>query len=479
MITLLNQTIDSLYLRLFSCSSPSIWLQSQLEIWRQYKQDFSYSEPSEHYIDLPNLGRFRLLHCGHSPYEFVLVNPEICDIRIYNPDKFLGKSAIQTGQIYLDFHSKYLQCQTDDYGLIDDFIENIYNLFYQATIAQWAKVSRVDLASDFSGFDFNWDDLNKFATRARKIDGLTTEQTLRQLEELNSMLVNASMNQPLVCDKGGCNDTSLKTHTNEITNVTTINFDDKQLTLLMNLVVDALNHPHLERVISTKFLQTAYIGRFGSKLYARIYNKSNEIKISGKDYLFSYWKEKGWQEGDQVTRAEFSLSGDFLKEFWATDENSQLWTNFRSNIRQIWTYCTSNWLRHTTGENSLNSRSLNSEFWDCVTTAFDTDRNFLRMPLPAPPTETLAGQLLMQAKGCIKTFAALIIGGYHKAFGFKHDEQIDYLSILVTEIGNDLQRDITFQDITHRRDRYGCDEFSDTAFSAALRKHRMKLGRGS
>lgn len=474
MITLLNQTIDSLYLRLFSCSAPSIWLASQLETWRQYKQDFDYANPKDFFLDLPNLGRFRLLHSGHTPYEFVLCNPEIADIRLYNPDKFLGRSAIETGQIYLDFHSKYLQCQSDDYFLVDQFCENAFNLFFQSISSDWIKVSRADLACDVSGFDFDWQYLKQFCTRARKIDGFTNEQANAHLEELASILKN-----PQTCDKGVDNCTSDKSHSEEESTQSTIQLNSKQLSTLLGLVDSAIATPSLERIIACKKLQTAYIGRFGSKLYARIYIKSNEIKISGKDYLQAFWKEKGWQEDQAVVRTEFSLSGDFLKEFWITDDNSQSWDNFKNNINHLWTYLTSNWLRHTTGKNTLNSRSPNSEFWDVVASAFDTDRNFCRLPVPAPPTESLAAQLLLQAKGCLKTFAALIIGGYHKAFGFKHDDQLDYLPILITEISKELQDDISFADIEERRDHYGCDEFSDTAFSAALRKHRMKLGRGS
>jgi|NOAtaT_5_FD_contig_123_32523_length_3446_multi_7_in_2_out_0_4 hypothetical protein len=476
MITLLNQTIDSLYLRLFSCSSPSIFLQSQLESWRTYKKNFDYANPTDLYIDLPNLGKFRLLHSGHTPYEFVLVNPEICDIRLFNPDKFLGKSSIQTGQIYLDFHSKYLQCQTDDYSLVDLFIENCYSLFYQTTTAEWAKVSRADLAVDVLGFEFDWQHLKQFCTRARKIDGHVTQESIIQLEELAQIL-----SSPQTCDKGCYNDTSDKSHTEQTSTKSTIELDAKQLSSLVDLVNSAINQPHLERIIARKNLQTAYIGRFGSKLYARIYFKSNEIKISGKDYLQAFWKEKGWQPEDPVVRAEFSLSGDFLKEFWATEDNSQLWGNFKANIKQLWTYCTENWLRHTTSENTLNSRSPNSEFWDVVASAFDTDHNFCRLPLPAPPTESLAAQILAQAKGCLKSFVALIIGGYQKAFGNGSTDwnQREFFDGLIDVIGKDLHDDITFQDIQERRDRYGCDEFSDTAFSAALRKNRMKLGRGS
>jgi hypothetical protein len=474
MITLLNQTLDSLYLRLFSCSVPSIWLSSQLESWREYKKNFDYANPTEFFIDLPNLGRFRLLHSGHAPYEFVLCNPEIADIRLYNPDKFLCKSAIETGQVYLDFRSKYLQCQSDDYFLVDQFCENVFKLFFQSISSDWIKVSRVDLACDVSGFDFDWQDLQQFCTRARKIDGFTNEQP--HLEELASILRN-----PQTCDKGVCNDTLDKSQSEEKSTQSTIQLSIQQLSTLLGLVDSAIATPSLERVISGKKLQTAYIGRFGSKLYARIYIKSNEIKISGKDYLQAFWKEKGWQEDEAVVRTEFSLSGDFLKEFWITEDNSQSWHNFKNNLKQIWTYLTSNWLRHTTGQSTLNSRSSNSEFWEVVVSAFDTDSNFLRLPVPAPPSESLAAQILAQAKGCLKSFAALIIGGYQKAFGNGSTDwnQREFFDGLIDVIGKDLHDDITFQDIQERRDRYGCDEFSDTAFSAALRKHRMKLGRGS
>jgi hypothetical protein len=225
-------------------------------------------------------------------------------------------------------------------------------------------------------------------------------------------------------------------------------------------------------------LQTTYIGRFGCKLYARIYVKSDEIKVSGKDYLKAFWQEKGWQEEDPVTRIEFSLSGDFLSEFWASEENSQHWIHFKNSIDNLWTYLSSDWLRHTTGENTLNSRSPKSEFWECVSSAFSPNTTFARIPIPALPEENLAIQLINQAKGCLTSAAAMLIGGWHKAFGFSQGEQKEYLHNLINAIGLELHH-ITFEEIQQRRDHYGCDEYSDTAFSAALRQQRIKLGSGS
>jgi len=43
----------------------------------------------------------------------------------------------------------------------------------------------------------------------------------------------------------------------------------------------------------------------GNELSARLYDKTAEIKKSGKDYLKPLWAAKGWQEGETVWRMEF------------------------------------------------------------------------------------------------------------------------------------------------------------------------------
>lgn len=470
---LLNSTIDSLDLRLFSHSAASAWLTSQIPDFRQYKNNFDYSKNSEpFYIDFPDLGRFKLLHVGHPPYEFVFSNEEVGEIYLAAPEKFLSKFSINTGQLFLNFRSKFLQCQSDDYGLVDEFVANCFSNFFGKFLNSWVKVSRADLAADFSGVSFDWQDLSKLSTRARKKEGLNSFCSFSDLEEVRGIL---SELRPQTGNKGVSNVTSQNNHYEKLT--------PKHLDILLELTDRALNDGSVSRAIFAKNLQTAYIGRFGSKLYSRIYLKSAEIKVSGKDYLEPYWLEKGCQKEDSVWRVEFSLSGDFLKEFHDLESGDNLhhWQDFKKNIPKIWNYCTKDWMRHTTSENSLNSRSPNSEFWDCVTTAFPQDLNFCRLPIPAPPSEFLAAQILAQAKGCLRTFAALIIGGYNRAFGTgeKWADQEEVMQILIDEIGNDLNKDITFQQIQDRRSKYGCDDFSDTAFSAALRKSRMNLGKGS
>jgi hypothetical protein len=87
--------------------------------------------------------------------------------------------------------------------------------------------------------------------------------------------------------------------------------------------------------------------------------------------------------------------------------------------------------------------------------------------------------LLAQATGCVRTAAALLIGGWSKAYHWLEGEQEDYLPELLNAIYENDISSITFTDVLAKRNKYGLDEFSDTMFSAALRRDKLKMGRGS
>lgn len=53
----------------------------------------------------------------------------------------------------------------------------------------------------------------------------------------------------------------------------------------------------------------------GGPLLCRLYNKSIEIKKSGKDYLKDLWRERGWNGSDPVWRLEFQFRHEVLKQF--------------------------------------------------------------------------------------------------------------------------------------------------------------------
>jgi hypothetical protein len=452
-ITVLNQGIDSLYLRVGSVSVASHFLTSRVADWRKYKEDFDYAKPVTRFIQLQGLGTFKLLHVGNAPYEFVLTNDQIGDIRIWNPDKFLGKSGLNTGQIYIDFRSSWLQQCDHTYSQVTEFCQTCLNLFFDFPVGSFVAISRVDIFSDTTGYDFGWQDVDKFVSRSRIRDVFNNDEINEALETLYPA--------PQTCNKGGAK--------------TTLEDYQKHDKLLEQLLREASKASNLFRSIFKKDLATLYLGRFASQLYARIYDKTKEIIASQKDYLKDIWARNGWDKKSKVWRTEFSMSGDFLREFWGGDGDCCLsWENFQANIGKLWTYLTSDWARHTNGDNDRLSRATKSDWWSAIASSFDEDKNYLRHSLPAAPSEELAGQILKQAYGCIKSVAGLLIGGYRRAFGFDLSSEV-----LLEEITKEILEEVTDQDIQEKRLHYGLDNFTDTQFSAALRRDRLKLGRGS
>lgn len=172
---LLNSVVDSLDIRVLRWMLPSDWLLEQLPLWRQYQQN---SEPGDQpfLVQVPGLGSFRLKPTKSRPYEFVLINPEIADIRIWNPDKWNTAIEGQTGQFYINFRSKFLQFQ--GLGKVRSFINALVSTFCKAGPGQqecdlggFNRVSRPDLACDVQETrDMTWSDLSSFVCRSRKRD---------------------------------------------------------------------------------------------------------------------------------------------------------------------------------------------------------------------------------------------------------------------------------------------------------------------
>ncbi len=77
-------------------------------------------------------------------------------------------------------------------------------------------------------------------------------------------------------------------------------------------------------------------------LSARLYNKTEELKVSGKEYLTHIWREHGWKENQTVLRLEFQLRRTSLGEHHIQSLNDLL-----TSRGALWRYCTEHWLRLT------------------------------------------------------------------------------------------------------------------------------------
>jgi len=87
---------------------------------------------------------------------------------------------------------------------------------------------------------------------------------------------------------------------------------------------------------------TGYTFGLGGDISARLYDKTEEIKKSGKIYLYDLWRDKGWKEDQRVYRLEFELKNRVLTEHDAKTIDKLLY-----RAGGLWRYCLLNWLKLT------------------------------------------------------------------------------------------------------------------------------------
>jgi hypothetical protein len=80
----------------------------------------------------------------------------------------------------------------------------------------------------------------------------------------------------------------------------------------------------------------------GGDLSARIYDKTLEIKTSGKEYLYDIWQDQGWNGTDQVWRLEFQFRRNALRQL-----NIHTFNHLLSALGGLWSYAVNDWLRLT------------------------------------------------------------------------------------------------------------------------------------
>lgn len=458
MPSLLNFCVDSLDLRVLSLSPISDSIYSALESWRSHQENYVHGETAPFLVEIPGFGSFTLLHHSTRPYAFTLVNPQIADIRIWNPDKNAQAVSSQTGQLYVNFRSVFLQEFTLD--AVEPVIHALKSWFFSDPSAPgFTRVSRADLAADVSYRNLEWSDLDQFVTRARKFDTFAVGNLEQQLNNAIALLQT-----PPLDNKGG---------SNSICSAVSI-LEEVQKSLQTRLS-DATP----SRVVSTTSPETIYFGRFGGALYARIYNKSASLSAQGKEYMRDIWSQAGWDGLATVLRVEFSLSGDFLKNtqlLGVCDHRSFDW--FVRVIPNLWHYLTTDWLRHTeTSSDQTKSRWATSDFWSEVCGACEAAPQIIRSKAPRC---TLEQPLTSGLRG----FFTSLVGKATLVSDQVYDIAVEQLFKLSQYIESNRFLD----DVEEKRHKLGTDDFSiemalerysDTAFSAFVRQEVMTRGQGS
>ena len=99
----------------------------------------------------------------------------------------------------------------------------------------------------------------------------------------------------------------------------------------------------------------------GGVIGARLYDKTQEIIKSGKDWAMLLWLPAGWATGETVWRLEFEFKREVLKQVGLSTLESVL-----DNLGGLWNYATAHWLRLTVpNENdATRARWPNNPLWN-------------------------------------------------------------------------------------------------------------------
>src|SRR5579875_999126 len=96
-----------------------------------------------------------------------------------------------------------------------------------------------------------------------------------------------------------------------------------------------------------------------------IYDKTNEISKSSKQWMQEVWLRNGWDGASRVIRVEFRYKRQALHELDVEEPYAML-----CQLAGLWAYSTAKWLRHTIPTDDANrGRWPLSPFWEAVQSA--------------------------------------------------------------------------------------------------------------
>lgn len=106
----------------------------------------------------------------------------------------------------------------------------------------------------------------------------------------------------------------------------------------------------------------------GNEVSARLYDKTVELKKSGKDYLKPLWRAQGWEEGQTVWRMEFQVRREGLPESLKIPASEAV-----PLFGALWQYLTTDWLRLAIPSDTDDTRARwpVHPFWEALGRVWD------------------------------------------------------------------------------------------------------------
>lgn len=151
--------------------------------------------------------------------------------------------------------------------------------------------------------------------------------------------------------------------------------------------------------------------RFGAgDLVGRFYDKTSEVKVSQKEWMWEVWKVESWDGKTAVVRFEFQCRRNFLKEM---SVNS--FEDLKARLADIWRYCTNDWLRVCDkGSTTNQARWKPKDYWSLIQqnfSLFGKAYGVLRMK----SKQVRYDHLMKQLRGCAVSAVASLGSGHGTA----------------------------------------------------------------
>lgn len=146
------------------------------------------------------------------------------------------------------------------------------------------------------------------------------------------------------------------------------------------------------------------IGGPTSELKARLYDKPEEIKVSGKHWMYAAWGMEGPDdipEGKRIIRVEFQMRREKLKELGYGDLSDVL-----ERIPDLWDYLTKRWLRMADDASKHHTMQTVRPWWAMVQAAYTRGSRICPV-IPAKAVKASERQMMAQILGVFTSLLAL------------------------------------------------------------------------
>ena len=402
-----------------------MWLKEHQDIWKEYQEQHSQSPDDKQYITDEINGEWWCLRpYGMGHYKYVLDNPEIGHMRVWNVDKWSSASKSKQ-HIYLDLRSSWLHKRTPQ-QLQNDIVEMLGGFFeFHDPSELNIQISRIDLHSDVSNG-------STFLTHSQ-VDNSISRSKYRERFNGDDTIKLTSKEKEFLEGGRSYNKSPQKLMSNEEVQ----SLFDKVLQMEKNQ-----NSFGVDSMVHKREIETVYYGKKGGDVWGKIYDKTKCVKTKSDNDTPLLWLENGWNKTDTVIRTEFSMRRAFIKEL---DKGSYVkLDDFIDNMDKIWEWMTTKWMRMVSEvkKNNIQTSPISS-FWSKVQSAFRTGINNI---IRKRNYNGKINQLFKQALGCLSQAGAM---------GMNNENDIHFINSLGDAVNERLSSFYHSGDLDTRRMRLG------------------------